>query len=722
MDFRKLLAENIYNIICKNGVENLRPPQEAALEQGLFTNNVIVSSPTASGKTLIAEMAILDAVLNKNKKALYLVPLRSLASEKYHDFKNKYNKIMDVSLSMGDLDSSDSYLNNYDLIIATSEKLDSLLRHNIPWLDQIGVLVVDEIHLLNEEKRGPTLEVILTRLKKAIPHLKILGLSATIKNSKELASWLDAKLVESDYRPVTLKEGVMFGGEIDFFDEKIPLDKLHSDSVLNVLQNTHAIGKQSITFVSSRRSAESLATKCRLKLGTGDVLKLKEVSEKILNVLEKPTPQCEKLAKTILFGSAFHHAGLLNEQRHIIEKEFRNGTIKNIFATPTLAMGVDLPAFRVIVRDLKRYDFEEGINNWIKVLEYKQLAGRAGRPKYEQWGEAVTLASSDDEKEFIRKKFIDGEVEEIYSKLSHEPTLRMHMLSLISQNVIKSEQGVMNFFNQTFYAKQYGNLKELQIKIRSVLDELESCQFIQYNGTDITATKLGIRVSQLYLDPYSAQKLLLAIRNSKNSLIEPISILHAICTAIEMKPLLGLSQNDYSELSQNFDFDKELLLFKSPSPYSYEFEEFIRAYKTASLFDAWICEKPEESIMIEYSIKPGDLRSKIANADWLLYSLGELSRIEDNKNMLSQVNSLRIRLKYGIKSELLALIKYSDIGRVRSRILFNAGIKNSKDIRNTPMEVLGRLIGHKTALKLLKQVTSTAENDEVEQSNLNNFP
>ncbi len=201
------------------GFSKLRPSQEKAIEAGLFNDkNLLVCTPTASGKTLVGELAILHTIIDKNKKGIYVVPLRALASEKYKEFTKKHPNLK-IALSSGDLDSDDRYLADYDIIITTSEKLDSLLRHHAPWLGRVGVVVVDEVHLLNDTSRGPTLEIVITLLRQELKNLQLIALSATIGNAEELAEWLNAELVKDDWRPVRLDKGV-FHQDTIYFDKK----------------------------------------------------------------------------------------------------------------------------------------------------------------------------------------------------------------------------------------------------------------------------------------------------------------------------------------------------------------------------------------------------------------------------------------------------------------------------------------------------------------------
>jgi len=211
------IPEKLYSVLKSEGIDKLRPAQTKSLKAGLLEGkSLLVCTPTASGKTLVAEIAFMNSILNRKGKAIYIVPLKALASEKYKEFSRKYGALMKIGVSIGDFDSSDPYLHTFDLIITTSEKLDSLIRHHAPWLREIAVVIVDEVHLLNDPGRGPTLEILITMLKLLIKNAQFIALSATIGNEKELAEWLDAKLVDDKWRPVDLHKGIYFDGKIEF--------------------------------------------------------------------------------------------------------------------------------------------------------------------------------------------------------------------------------------------------------------------------------------------------------------------------------------------------------------------------------------------------------------------------------------------------------------------------------------------------------------------------
>ena len=242
------LPEEMKALLAKN-IQELNEPQKMALRAGLLERkNLVVASPTASGKTLIAEMAILKN-FSEHGKTLYLVPLKALGSEKFSDFKEKYGHMMKIALSLGDYDSDSQWLERYDLIITSNEKADSLLRHGASWLKDVTLVIADEIHMIDDASRGPTLEVVLTALRAAQPHM--LALSATISNAKEIATWLNADLIESDYRPVKLYKGVYYPYTLDI-DEKSSIELPKQKEAEAVLAK-HALeqGKQSLVRKSA---------------------------------------------------------------------------------------------------------------------------------------------------------------------------------------------------------------------------------------------------------------------------------------------------------------------------------------------------------------------------------------------------------------------------------------------------------------------------------------
>ncbi|MBS3165548.1 hypothetical protein J4444_00340 [Candidatus Woesearchaeota archaeon] len=245
------------------------------------------------------------------------------------------------------------------------------------------------------------------------------------------------------------------------------------DDIQRIALETLDMNKQALIFLPSRASAEKTAE---------DIAKLTslnnpDIEKNILGVVSSPTKQCRKLSLCVKKGIAFHHSGLVSSQREIVEDEFKKGNIKIICATPTLAAGVNLPAFRVIIKSLKRYNEKWGMD-WIPVLEYLQMAGRAGRPDYEKSGEAIVIAKDEREKEEIYERYICGDPEEIYSKLAVEPVLRTYLLALISSGLINNHESMMEFFSKTFWAYQFKDMNQLEKIMDKMLKLLKDWQFV----------------------------------------------------------------------------------------------------------------------------------------------------------------------------------------------------------------------------------------------------
>lgn len=699
-------------VLNLSGFERLNPVQEEALKKGILGNkNFLISSPTASGKTLIAEMAMLKTIIEEKRKVIYMVPLVALASEKYNGFKEKYERMnIRVALSVGDFDSSDPWLSEYDIIVCSNEKMDSLIRHGIRWIDEVGLIICDEIHLIGDDSRGSTLEVTLTKLKE-LTNARIIALSATIKNFEEIAKWLNAVYVNSDWRPVELYEGVCFENKIEFPNwETYELEEIANEKV--IVKNTLDMKKQCIVFVSMRKAAEKLAedlSKITNNFISDEEKKtLNKLSLIIENVLEKPTEQCKRLAKCIENGIAFHHAGLLAKQKSIIEENFRNGTIKVIVATPTLAMGVSLPAFRVIIRDVRRYYPKYGYT-YIPVLEYKQMSGRAGRPEYDKWGEAILIAKTISEAKRLYDKYIIGEMEEIYSKLSIEPVLRTHVLSLIASSHYSNEDDLERFFSKTFYASQYGDISSIMKKVKKIIKMLVNWKFLKIREGTITATRLGKRVSELYIDPLTACKIVDYITKARNEeKLKEFSYLFLISSSNEMQPLPNIRRREYEDILERVEIEK--FLVKVPEEWEEEFEDFIRSVKLSIIFEDWINEKTEAHLLEKYSITPGEFRGRLEIADWILYSSKEIARIMHLDKIEAELKKLRVRMRYGVKEELIPLVRLRGIGKIKSRKLFNAGIKRVSDIRFASLEKLEELVGEKTA-KQIKDLVEDIDKD-----------
>ena len=703
-------------VVIDSGVIELYPPQEEAVKAGaLEGKNLVLASPTASGKTLVAELCALKHILEKDGKVLYLTPLRALANEKYEEFK-KYSAIkkpngrrINVGISTGDYDSSDPWIERYDVIITTNEKADSLLRHRAKWMDKISLVVADEVHLLNDSERGPTLEVVLARLMQINPDAQLLALSATVKNAEEAAEWLKADSVTTEWRPVTLKEGVLNQNEIQFKDGgALKIEKHSTNPAINLALHTIKTGGQVLIFASTRKNSVGLARKASTEVDAllSKPLKrtLQRLAEEILAVGER-TRISELLAELVGKGTAFHHAGLGGTHRRLIENAFREGRIKVLTATPTLAFGVNLPARMVIIHDYRRY--EPGYGYYpITVLEYKQMAGRAGRPKYDKTGEAILIAKTEDERDYLMESYVLAQPERIWSKLAVERILRGHVLATIASDFAHTEQGIYDFFSKTFYAFQY-DPKAIKAVIVKILKFLYDEKMIEVSGDNVYATKFGRRVSELYIDPVSGVMIRDAL-NTRTQLLTDLSYFQMIAHTPDMFPRLRPYSNEIDELALFVDQHRGEFMF--PVPDSWEdhiaYEEFLTEAKTARVLHAWIEEATEDQMIEQFMVQPGDLYRTIESARWLLHASHELARLFNHKDILNSLDTVTERIEKGVKAQLLPLVRLEGIGRVRARILHNAGLKTLDELKKIPIEQLTALplIGPKLAKKIRDQV------------------
>ncbi|MFZ8938086.1 MAG: DEAD/DEAH box helicase [Nitrosopumilaceae archaeon] len=689
MKIEKLdIPESAIEFLKSQGFAKLYPPQADAVKAGLLKGkSVLVSAPTASGKTLIAILAMIS-FLSKNKgKIIYLSPLRALAAEKFLEFKKLEklsigNKIK-VGISTGDFENIEKKLEKSNIIILTNEKMDSIIRHGVEWIDDIGLVISDEVHLIGDESRGPTLEMILTQLKRLEHHPQILGLSATINNSNEIADWLGCKLVENNWRPVPLTEGVYDGGIVTMDDETtFEVENTIRGTPIDLGMQCVKEGGQSLIFAETRTRSKSLATKAmdgiEPLLEKKEITELEKISKKILTSNEQ-TDLVKTLAMLVKKGVAFHHAGLNQTCRQIIENEFRKGTIKLLSSTPTLAAGVNLPARRVVISNINRYNAKVGANRPISVLEYKQLCGRAGRPQFDKYGEAIVVGNGNGEE--IIEHYINGEPEPIESKITDDKSLRTHILSVIVTNPGIKKEEILEFFLQTLGGMQ-SRKPTIKFGIDIALRFLLSEYLIVKKGERYAATEFGKKTSMLYIDPLTATHFRDSIENVSKKKKHTFGFLHVITNSEEFFPKFGL---------RNKDFETASLMIEN---HTSELLEPISEYDcTRSLLalQSWITESSEASLSDSLGIESGDMHRMVETANWLSYCLREIAKHVDRADLLEELENLRRRIVYGIREELLDLVKVKGIGRVRARILFKNRIRTIDDLTKIPVNKLAEV-------------------------------
>lgn len=707
-DEAKLPAE-LLTYIKRKGLSELYPPQEGAIRAGLLEGrSLVVASPTASGKTLIAIMAAFVKVKG-GRKVIYLAPLRALATEKYSEFSELSEFGIRTAISTGDYDTSGESLGKADIIVLTNERFDSIMRQRVSWLGSVGLFIADEVHLAGNDSRGPTLEMILTKILHLGLDAQILSLSATISNAGMVAEWLRSEPVEVDWRPVPLRQGVYDYSRIVFTDgEERPLPRSTYGPPIDAAMETLRGGGQALVFANTRRRAVSLATRAseltQRFLDEGEKKAVAEAARRILSSGEE-TSLSKLLAEIVAKGSAFHHAGLEAEHRRIVEDYYRARAIKLLASTPTLAMGLNLPARRVVVADMTRYDVESGGNTEISVLEYRQMAGRAGRPQYDKYGETVIIPPSYRSASQVLEHYASEPPEPIMSKLAEESAMRMHTLATIATAVGLSKADLDGLFDKTLLAKQIGNEKVERITGQA-LGYLLGERLVESRGNAFYPTEFGRRVSILYIDPMTGVLFRDSMRRAEAGRSYTIGLLHLMARSPDFEPKFPLRSKDYDQARAFMEQHAQELLEK-PSTRSFaDYDEALQDMRTVMALDGWIDEWNEEQLLSRLGVEPGDMHRAVDNADWLLHSFGELARLFKRPDLVSQSDLLRRRVESGVSEELVELTTLKGVGRVRARALHTAGFRTLEDVKKAPADKLAKVekVGTALAKKIKEQV------------------
>ncbi len=670
------LPDAALKVVRRRGITSLFPPQEQAVRAGLFRGrSLLLSTGTASGKSFLAELLLISAAVDWGVKGILTVPLRSLAYERAGSIRMHSDLGFDVAVSTGEYDSLDGRLGKSDVMVLTYEKLDSILRRRPRWLSSVGVLVVDELHYINDPKRGPTIEASIMRARAALGDIQILGLSATLSNAAELAEWLGAGLVASDWRPVPLREGVYVRGRITFVDGETRALDAQGGPVESLVRDTVASGGQALVFASTRASAVNLAQRVSAVLEG-----LCDPPVDVAREVESSSPSRnlgERLAKMVMRCAAFHHAGLDMETRNVVERGFRRGDIRAVVATTTLAAGLNLPARRVIVAEYKRY--EPGIG-WedMPVSDYKQMAGRAGRPGLDDVGEAVLVASDGREAGYLFERYIRGAPEPVKSKMLLGYVMRAQALSAVASGYARTVDDVEGFFRGSLaYGQSSSQHKDsaLRSRVLSVIEELERNGFVELQGSYVYPTSLGRRVNELYLDPDTAGRYLAMTRSLGDGALEHYVFI--VASSDEVPKLRFRKSGDRwvqrvaSRLIGDLGIECE----------DYECEaETMSTVKTAVALSDWADEVPEDTLMQRYDLAPGDLKTYSDLFDWLGRAAARLADYLGLEHHARGFETARLRVMYGVREELLELVQLPGVGRIRARALYNAGFRTLDDV------------------------------------------
>lgn len=671
-------------------IEEFNPAQKAVIESGYLDDdeNYIISIPTASGKTVLGVLAALKTVLNGGK-AVYAAPLLSIQNEKVKEFKN-FEK---HGIKVGRHPSSS------DLSVMVFESFDALTRFSWDTLRDVDTLIVDEFHMIGEYSRGPTLESAITRAKIINPNIRIIALSATLQNIDEIEEWLESKTVTHDYRPVPLNKEVL---DCEMFELKNK-----NDVIVKIIEKSIEDNSQALSFVSTRRFTESLSTyvakKINKKLTKEQKEKFKEVADKLLEVPKKkgslPTTTCLKLAESAEKGVVFHHAGLFNEQKEIIEDEFRAGNILMIAATPSLMYGVNLPSKSVVIRDYTRWTSNGPAN--IPVFDYEQMSGRAGRPQYDSEGNSYLIAKTMDEAYDLKERYVEGKVEPTTSKLvDNKDAIFKQIIAQIASGLSKNIDELSDFFEKTLYGYQMKNNPSMAaFASDSIKWEIEAAlEFLLQNGI-VRATPEGLKTTDfgnlISKSNYSVETAV-KIKEYVSDINElnPYEMIYALCETPDM-PLISFKGRKSKDPVRDKLAESGLFAV-----------DIGNAEATAVSLIEWINERNEYEIENAYNVYSASTRRSAYEASLLVKFAKQTMEILGNYSILKDLDYLSARLYYGVKEDLIKLVVgVKRLGRKRAREIVNVF---GNDLTNVSEADLRKIdgIGEKLSEKIKTFVQS----------------
>lgn len=635
-------------------IKEFNPAQKAVIESGYLEDksNYIISIPTASGKTVLGILPALKTILNGGK-AIYAAPLLSIQNEKVKEFK----AFEEHGIKVG------KHPSNSDLSIMVFESFDALTRFSWNVLREVDTLIIDEFHMIGEYSRGPTLESAITRAKIINPSLRIIALSATLKNIDEIEQWLDGKTVEHNYRPVPLNKEVL--------DAEMFNTKNKNDVIVKIVEKAIEDNSQALSFVSTRRFTESLATyvakKIDKKTTKEQKQKFKQVADKLLEVPKKkgslPTTTCLKLAEAAEKGVVFHHAGLFNEQKEIIEDEFRKGNILMITATPSLMYGVNLPSKYVVIRDHTRWTSNGPAS--IPVFDYEQMSGRAGRPQYDDVGYSYLVAKTMDEAFDLEARYVNGEIELTNSKLiDNKDAIYKQIIAQIASSLSKNLDDLNDFFGKTLYGFQMKNNPSMSMFAQDSLNwELESAlEFLLQNGI-IRATPEGLKTTDfgnLIAKSNYAVETAVKIKEYVSTMekLNPAEMIYALAETPDL-PLISFKGRKSKDPVRDKLSECGLFAVDIGNPEA-----------TAVSLIEWIDERNEYEIENAYNVYSASTRRSAYEASRLVKFAKNTLEVLGNYSNLKDMDYLSARLYYGVKEDIIPLVVgVKRLGRKRARLL-----------------------------------------------------
>ncbi len=698
--------------------------QEEAIKSGLCQGkSLVIAAPTSSGKTTIAEIAVINGALN-GQKSIYLVTHKALAEEKYHSFKTNYNteanRWFEVSIATGDRTEGDW---NDGILIATYEKYLALLSSSSTYSVKGRTVVADEIQILSDVSRGPDIEVLLSIIKAQQPS-QFIALSATAPNVEELAGWLNCECLNITQRDVPLRQEVWYGNRRFYAyhgDEEIIEDSqssIVSENTLDAVYNLLKIGLGPVlVFTMTRPRATELAEHFSQRMQQDT--KSHTIVEQ-LDLFSEPTRMSDLLKQTSERKVAFHSADLSFSERSVVEEALRNRNLDVVFSTPTLAAGVNFPIRAVVFDSFNRFWMPIP---WIPKAEYVNMSGRAGRHGLDDEGTAILIARS--HVELIQaREYLSPELDPLQSKLFSK-NVRKSVLHLVASRICKSEEELNNFYSKTFWWSQTlehnpKKLSQAASKISSSIQWHAQNGLVASKNNEIYPTPLGIAISSSGLLPSTGIFLLSLLQENKPDFSKDdhlLAAIHAICASDEFHETHGQRFLPFAKGNQPEHIAWQELqnadLFIDPITV----ENVSRVTNAAYGIYQWSKGVSESKLRRLLSpISYGQFHTLASDISWVFEGLSRIVAVFEtgfDSNLLMNLRIMADRVRYGVPQEALDILKAARVanvpgfGRQRAMTLLDNGLSDPNAIVNAGIEELKEAVQSMDRAQALIEAVTT---------------
>lgn len=745
------MPNEIVDIWRKEESDTLLEVQSEAIENfGLLDGeNLIITAPSSAGKTFVGEIAAINSFC-RGKKTIILVPMKAIAEEKYHEFTRKYKEFgLNIAISTRDHTEFDENISIgfFDIAVIIFEKMNILLTKNHDLLNDCGLIVVDELQLLNERSRGATLEILLTKIKNLAPQdMQFLGLSAVLANLNRFDEWIDAKLCNINNRPLELHESVLCqDGTLKVcqfndgsrYEDSIP--EINTIPRIVTEQNTlNKISKVLNHYLDNNRrilifrkwkkytiyTAEELASKFNFAPATEVIRQLRDIES---------TNLTEVLVKCLSKGVAFHNSDLSIEERSIIESDFRdvNGQIKIICSTSTLAMGINMPSSIVIIPDTEKVDPNSVRFREVKITpsEYKNMSGRAGRTRFKEEGRSILIANSPAEEIFYYQNYILGSLDTLTPSLIHDD-LKKIMLELLSSDSYQTKDDVKDFLlssytGHVFWKRSSSKKIIFERNLRSNYDYLHVNGLLDSNSGNVYTTKLGSLCASSGVE---VESFILLLESLQKIDINNWNIWEVIFPCLHCHELEEIIRV-YVKVDNSMDYTNKLgdlgIDYQDLYDWSMNFlrSDYHRKQRIISflILNDWINCIKMPRIEDEYGLPgqpkflAGTIRKIAENTAWMIQTLYQIAKLlEYDNEFLLDLQILGEQVSRGIPAEGIELstLKVKGLYRIIIKRLVDMGYSSLDKILETPANEFRGIINPELAHRIRKTIIKSVEESQ----------